>query len=166
MNQVFLLFGSNIEPRLSYLQEAEQKVSVAVGKILQSSSVYESEPWGFQASQSFLNRVAIVETVLSAQEVLKKVLAIETEMGRKRLNKGFSSRQIDIDILYFNEMRIEETTLTVPHPGIPDRRFVLAPLAEIAANFIHPALKVSNADLLKQCMDESGVWIYEVQKED
>lgn len=165
MNKAILLFGSNIEPRLSFLQNAELAVSDSVGNILQLSSIYESEPWGFQSSQSFLNRVAVVETELSAQNVLKEVLAIENKLGRQRLNEGYSSRQIDIDILYFNEMKIEETDLIVPHPGIPKRRFVLMPLVEVLENFIHPVLRISNADLLKQCTDELKVWIYKGKSE-
>lgn len=164
MNKVVLLFGSNIEPRLSFLEEAIQKVSISIGKIFQLSLVYESESWGFQSSQSFLNRVAIVETDLSAQQVLKRVLAIESELGRQRLNEGYSSRQIDIDILYFDEIIIEEPDLIVPHPGIPNRRFVLVPLVEIAENFIHPVLKMSNAELLQKCSDKLKVWIYKAQK--
>ena len=164
MSKVILLFGSNIEPRLSFLQNAEKEVAATIGKILQLSLVYESEPWGFQASQSFLNRVAIVETDLSAQKVLKRVLAIESELGRQRLNEGYSSRKIDIDILYFDEMKIEEPDLIIPHPGIPDRRFVLVPLVEIADSYVHPVLKISNADLLKQCSDRLKVWVYKAQK--
>ncbi len=164
MNKVILLFGGNIEPRLSFLHKAEFEVSNSIGRVLQLSSVYESEPWGFEANQNFLNRVAIVETDLSAQEVLKRVLAIESKLGRQRLNDGYASRQIDIDVLFFDEMKIEVPGLIVPHPGIPDRRFVLVPLVEVAENFIHPVLKLSNSDLLKQCTDESKVWIYKAQK--
>ena len=154
------MLGSNIEPRLSFLQKAENALGVSLGKIFQMSLVYESEPWGFQASQTFLNRVAIVETDLSARVVLKAVLSIENEMGRERLNTGYASRQIDIDILYFNKMKIEEPGLIVPHPGIPDRRFVLLPLVEVAEDFIHPVLKRTNKELLSACKDELKVWVY------
>ena len=148
---------------MSFLQEAEQKVSVSVGKIIQSSLVYESEPWGFETSQSFLNKVVIIETDLSARTVLQKVLAIEKELGRKRLNEGYASRQIDIDILYFNEISIDEPDLVIPHPGIAKRRFVLVPLAEVANSYIHPVLKMTHTDLLKQCADELKVWVYKMK---
>jgi 2-amino-4-hydroxy-6-hydroxymethyldihydropteridine diphosphokinase len=91
------------------------------------------------------------------------VLSIETELGRQRLNEGYASRQIDIDILYFNKMQITTPELSVPHPGIPDRRFVLLPLVEIAAGFVHPVLKQTQADLLKQCTDELKVWVFNPQ---
>jgi len=165
LNKVFLLFGSNIEPRLSFLQKAERGVADLIGKICQLSSVYESDPWGFQADQRFLNRVVIVETDLSPQEVLKRVLSIESKIGRKRHKNGYSSRQIDIDILYFNEANIEEPGLIIPHPGIPVRRFTLVPLVEIAENFIHPVLKQSHAELLNLCSDNLKVRIYRKQKE-
>jgi 2-amino-4-hydroxy-6-hydroxymethyldihydropteridine diphosphokinase len=163
LNKVILLFGSNIEPRLSFLQQAEQKVAASVGRVLQLSRVYESEPWGFQASRAFLNRAAILETDLTVHQVLKQVLSIETELGRQRLNEGYASRQIDIDILYFNKMQITIPELSVPHPGIPDRLFVLLPLVEIAAGFVHPVLKQTQADLLKQCTDELKVWVFNPQ---
>jgi 2-amino-4-hydroxy-6-hydroxymethyldihydropteridine diphosphokinase len=145
-----------------FLQKAEQKVADTIGRIRKLSLVYESEPWGFQAKQYFLNRVALVETELSAKEVLKKILSIETEMGRQRLSNGYSSRQIDIDILYFNEMIIEQPDLIVPHPGIPGRRFVLLPLVEVAGQFIHPVFGQSNAALLEKCSDKLKVWVYQV----
>lgn len=124
--------------------------------------VYESDPWGFEANQRFLNRVVILETDLSAQPLLSRVLAIEKELGRERLVKGYSSRKIDIDILYYSELQIAEPDLVIPHPGIPDRRFVLVPLTEVAGSFVHPVLKKSNASLLEQCGDKSNVRIYEV----
>ena len=140
-------------------------VADLIGEIRRHSSVYESEPWGFKADQSFLNRIAIVETDLLPQEILQRVLSIENEMGRQRLKNGYSSRQIDIDILYFNRVSVDEPGLVVPHPGIPDRRFVLVPLVEIAENFTHPILRQSHVDLLKQCRDDSKVWIFREQKE-
>jgi len=157
------LLGSNIDPRLLFLQEAEHKIAERLGKILQLSRVYESEPWGFEASQSFLNRALIIETKLTPQQVLNGALQIEQELGRERLNEGYASRQIDIDILYFNEMIIDEPDLLIPHPGIPDRRFVLLPLVEIAADFVHPVLKQAQTDLLKSCPDESRVWLFKPQ---
>ncbi|MCF6341907.1 MAG: 2-amino-4-hydroxy-6-hydroxymethyldihydropteridine diphosphokinase [Bacteroidales bacterium] len=164
MNKVYLLFGSNIEPRLSFLQKAEHKVAGLVGNILNSSLVYESEPWGFRAAQRFLNQVLLVETGLSAREVLKRVLSIENEMGRQRTTQGYSSRQIDIDILYFKRECIHEPGLIVPHPGIADRRFVLLPLVELEAGFVHPVLMQSNDDLLKRCGDELRVCPFDEQK--
>lgn len=163
MNTVFLLFGSNIKPRLEFLNAAEYAVSESIGRIIRLSSIYESEPWGFEAEQSFLNRIVIVETKLSPEEVLEGILSIESQMGRKRKSSTYSSRQIDIDILYFDKLIIEEEDLVIPHPGIAHRRFVLVPLAEIAPNLIHPVFKQNSVDLLNNCSDGSKLWPYEIE---
>lgn len=163
MNTVYLLFGSNIIPRLDYLCRAERAVNNSIGNIIRMSSIYESEPWGFHADQSFLNRIVVVETKLSPAEVLKNILSIENQMGRKRKFSSYSSRQIDIDILYFDKQIIQEEDLIIPHPGIAQRRFVLVPLAEIAPNLTHPVLKRNNLELLEACTDELRVWTYELK---
>lgn len=163
MNTVFLLFGSNIEPRLDYLKIAERSVADAIGQIIRLSSIYESEPWGFQAEQSFLNQIVVVETEFSPAEVLEGILSIEIQLGRKREGSTYISRQIDIDILYFDDQIIHEKDLVIPHPGIPDRRFVLLPLVEIAPNLLHPVLKQNSTDLLNVCADESKVWSYKMK---
>jgi len=162
LTEVFLLFGSNIEPRLSYLNRAATEVSDLIGDIIQLSSVYESEAWGFQTSDAFLNQVALVKTDLTARELLNKILKIEEQMGRKRNHSGYSSRQIDIDILYFGDQSILEPGLIVPHPKIQERRFVLLPLVEIAESLNHPVFKQTNAHLLAHCTDALKVWKYKM----
>jgi len=162
LTKVFLLFGSNIEPRVAYLKKASTEVSDSIGKIVQLSSVYESEAWGFQTNDAFLNQVVLVESNLSARKVLDKILIIEERMGRKRINNTYSSREIDIDILYFGDQSIIEEGLIVPHPKIQDRRFVLVPLVEIAASLNHPVLNQTNTDLLEHCNDSLKVWKYKV----
>ena len=162
LTKVFLLFGSNIEPRFTYLAKAATEVSNSIGKIVQLSSVYESEAWGFQTNDAFLNQVVLVETNLSARKVLDKILMIEDKMGRTRSNNGYSSREIDIDILYFGEQIIFEEGLVVPHPKIQERRFVLFPLVEIAASLNHPVLNQTNSELLEHCNDGLKVWKFKV----
>lgn len=159
-NKIFLLLGSNIEPRIKYLEEAEQKISDIIGHIVQRSEIYESEALGFSADQTFFNRVLLLSSRLSAVDVLKRIYLIEQELGRKRLSTGYSSRTIDIDILYFNNDIISTEKLIVPHPRLHERRFTLSPLTEIAPNFVHPVLKLDNNKLLQICSDDSIVSIF------
>lgn len=157
-NTAFILLGGNIHPRMTYLKKAENEISTLVGNIISKSSVYETEAWGFETENNFYNEVLEVETSLSPNKLLNELLGIEKSLGRKR-NKGggYVSRTLDADILYYNDDIIEETELIIPHPRLHLRKFVLEPLCEIAANFIHPKLKVSNNLLLKKCDDKSMV---------
>lgn len=162
--RVFLLTGSNIEPRLGYLEQAEIEISRLIGNIVKCSQVYESEPWGFDEKSAFLNKVLIVETDLSADEVLKEILSIEETNGRVRKRNGYSSRTLDIDILFYGKSIIENDDLVVPHPRLHQRRFTLSPLVEIAPDFQHPVFNKSCKELLNQVNDNSKVWIYQPQK--
>ncbi len=157
-NTAFILLGGNINPRMTYLKKAENEISTLVGDIVSKSSVYETEAWGFEAENNFYNEVLEVETSLSPNKLLNELLGIEKSLGRKRnRGGGYVSRTLDADILYYNDDIIEETELIIPHPRLHLRKFVLEPLCEIAANFIHPKLKVSNNLLLKKCDDKSMV---------
>ena len=153
----YLLAGSNIEPRVLSLVQAADLIGQLIGPIVDRSSVFESPPWGFEAQTLFLNQVLKVTTQLRAPDVLGGILEIERMMGRERAGTGYSSRAIDIDILYFGEEIIHTDNLVIPHPRLQERRFALAPLAEIAADFVHPILKMSNLDLLRSCPDPSAV---------
>ncbi|NOX86010.1 MAG: 2-amino-4-hydroxy-6-hydroxymethyldihydropteridine diphosphokinase [Chlorobi bacterium] len=159
--RVFLLTGSNIEPRISYLQEAEKMIGKQIGIILQRTEIYESEPWGFQAENNFLNLILEVETFLTPKEVLDKLLMIEKRLGRLRKGTSYSSRTIDIDILYFGNETIKEKALQIPHPRLHLRRFTLLPLVEIAPEFEHPVLKKTNRELLDRLTDDLEVWKYQ-----
>jgi 2-amino-4-hydroxy-6-hydroxymethyldihydropteridine diphosphokinase len=158
---VYLLSGSNIEPRLSFLQKATELLENQVGIIKKKSSIYESEPWGFKADISFLNQVILITTVLSADELLNNILHIEHKLNRKREGSGYTSRTIDIDILYYGNSIVKDTTLTIPHASLHKRIFTLIPLAEIAGDFLHPVLKLSNRELLARSEDKGKVWRYE-----
>jgi 2-amino-4-hydroxy-6-hydroxymethyldihydropteridine diphosphokinase len=160
VNKAYLLLGSNIEPRTEYIEKAEMNIIRAVGKIIRKSEVYESGPWGFEAETLFLNRVLEVSTNLSPEMVLQNILAIEQEMGRERSPGTYTSRNIDIDILYFNNQVVENKFLSIPHPRLHQRRFTLLPLSEIAPGYIHPVLKMSNNELLDKCEDRSTVLKY------
>lgn len=160
LKEVYLLTGSNIEPRIHFLQEAMKEINSRIGKIYRSSSIYESEAWGFESDISFLNQVLVIRSKLSVNEILDEILRIEHELGRKRIKGKYTSRSIDIDILYFGSEIIKTNELTVPHARLHERIFTLMPLEEIAEDFIHPVLKMTNKELLEKSQDKNKVWIY------
>lgn len=135
------------------LQRGERYIENKVGNIISSSSIYETEAWGKQDQEAFLNKVILVETVLKPKEVLETILHIEKLMGRNREGQKWHERIIDIDILFFNDEVINEKDLTIPHPYLHERRFTLVPLAEIADNYIHPVFRKSINTLLSECSD-------------
>jgi 2-amino-4-hydroxy-6-hydroxymethyldihydropteridine diphosphokinase len=161
MSITFLSLGTNLGNKESNLDHAIEKIEEYIGRILMYSSIYETEPWGFQAKNEFLNMVLKVETDLIPSELLEKVLNIESLLGRVRANKhytsAYSSRVIDIDILMYDNIIINEPDLKIPHPLMHERKFVLVPLCEIAPDMIHPVLKKSFSSLLEICLDTGEV---------
>ncbi|WP_337043158.1 2-amino-4-hydroxy-6-hydroxymethyldihydropteridine diphosphokinase [Emticicia sp. 17c] len=156
INQVYLGLGSNMGDRQANLALAREGIARELGPVVALSGIYETAAWGLTSQDDFLNQVLAVDTPLGATEVLAKVLAIEQSMGRVRKVK-WGARIIDIDILYYNHELITLEGLTVPHPFLQERRFVLVPLAEIAPAFVHPKLHQTNAELLANCPDTSEV---------
>ena len=156
MKGKYLILGSNIGDPISNIETAVNKIRTNVGEVVRASSIYLTEPWGKKDQATFYNQVIEIKTDLNAFETLNKILAIEESMGRVRTKK-WAERIIDIDILYYNDQDIRKKNLTIPHPGIPDRKFVLIPLCELIPDGIHPVLNVSNTDLLKACKDNLGV---------
>ncbi len=160
MQQVFLLLGSNQGNRLQLLSQAVELLQCHDIDIVIKSSVYESGPWGFSAGQHFLNQVLQIKTALPPQELLQKTQAVEEKLGRLRTaSLGYTSRTMDVDILFYGNEIISTPALTVPHPRLHLRRFTLMPLAEIAPGFVHPVLKKTMRELLEECGDESSVVI-------
>ena len=156
MNSVYLLLGSNIGDSEQMLAAARMRIEKAIGNIKKNSSIYRTAAWGKEDQADFLNQVIIVESKLSAEKILHRIFFIEKEMGRIRTVKN-AARVIDIDILFFNDEVVNTETLQVPHPQIQNRKFVLVPLAQIAADLIHPILKKSIKDLLHICTDPLDV---------
>jgi 2-amino-4-hydroxy-6-hydroxymethyldihydropteridine diphosphokinase len=157
MNKVYLGLGTNLGDRKRNLREAIDRIEEQIGKILNTSSIYETAPWGFEAETDFLNMVIRVESIHSPHELLKRIFAIESSLGRERSQDRYSSRVIDIDILIYNDLVIDEKGLKIPHRLMHERRFVLAPLCEIAPELIHPMLKKSITVLLAECRDRTKI---------
>jgi 2-amino-4-hydroxy-6-hydroxymethyldihydropteridine diphosphokinase len=150
---IFIGLGSNLGDRKRYLQNAIDLLQV---KVLQNSSVYETEPVGYLDQSWFLNLVIQIETEIPPEELLLRCQQVEERLGRKReIPKG--PRTIDLDILFFHQAVINAPDLILPHPAIQERRFVLEPLNEIASEFIHPVLDKTVSQLLHDCPDESVV---------
>jgi 2-amino-4-hydroxy-6-hydroxymethyldihydropteridine diphosphokinase len=155
----FILLGSNMGNREEFLNEAIAMIELRCGKLVLQSSLYESEPWGFETEHLFLNQAIEIESELGPHDLLKELLAIEAELGRKRKENhiGYESRPIDLDIIYYDDLINDDEDLILPHPRLHQRRFVLTPLCEIAPDFVHPVFKVSNKVLLERCEDCLGV---------
>lgn len=156
MNEAYLLTGGNVGNRLAYLSKTKEEIEKRCGRILKESSVYETAAWGKEDQEAFLNQVLKIETNLDPEELLKTILQIEEYLGRKRELK-YGPRTIDIDILFFNEAVINQHSLKIPHPQMQNRRFVLAPLNEIASDKLHPSLHKTIAQLLAECPDPLAV---------
>ncbi len=145
-NLVYISLGSNVGDRSANLRGTTERLG-EVGLVKAKSGFYETEPVELRDQPWFLNSVVALDTNLTPVELLKKVLAIEHEMGRIRTrDKG--PRSIDIDILLFGDQLIEERGLKIPHPAMHQRRFVLEPLAEIAPEVVHPQLRKTARELL------------------
>ncbi|MGZ3881461.1 MAG: 2-amino-4-hydroxy-6-hydroxymethyldihydropteridine diphosphokinase [Flavisolibacter sp.] len=156
MNEVYLLTGGNMGDRRQHLLQAKTEIKNRCGNLLEESSVYETAAWGNEEQEPFLNQVLKIETEKTPQELLRSVLQIEEDLGRKRALK-YGPRTIDIDILFFNDQIVEQPGLSIPHPQIQKRRFVLVPLNEIAAHKVHPVLNKTMAQLLSECPDPLAV---------
>jgi len=157
MNNVYLLIGGNMGERMANLAAARNRINIDCGRITAISSIYETEAWGYKEQPAFLNQALAIETSLEAEKLMEEILKIEMALGRKR-EIPLGPRIIDIDIIYFNDEIINSSNLTIPHPSMADRKFVLMPLTEIAPAYIHPILLKTNEVLLKECGDSSVVY--------
>ena len=163
METCYILFGSNmtlrqgsgISDKNGIFAQACLYINNRCGRVVQVSASYESEPWGFETKEWFLNRVIVIETEMNPEDLLKELLEIERELGRERHPEieGYTSRTADLDILYYGNKIILTDTLTVPHPRLHRRRFALLPLCEVAPNLVHPVLGLTQSELLARCSD-------------
>jgi 2-amino-4-hydroxy-6-hydroxymethyldihydropteridine diphosphokinase len=148
MPTVYLGLGANLGDRERNLDAALKRIAGFVN-ISKLSSIYETEPWGVSEQPWFLNRVCEGTTSLSPVDLLRRVKKIETEMGRAE-GIRFGPRPIDIDILIYDHLVTLSPALTIPHPRLHERAFVLVPLAEIAPDLVHPRLHVTVRELLSR----------------
>ena len=161
MNKVALLIGGNQGNRLQLIHQATELIRQRIGSVVALSAIYETEPWGdFEDFPlAFLNQAMLVETTLSAHEVLYETQKIEAVLGRMRSNgrdclsnkvRTYHSRTMDIDLIFWNDEVIDSPDLTIPHPRAHLRRFVLEPLSEIMPDYCHPILQKKVCELLKE----------------
>lgn len=151
-----LSLGSNVGDRLNYLTLSKTAIRNYIGSIQFSSNIYETEPWGIDNQDSYLNQVVAVQTDRTPNDLLDNIHLIERELGRIR-RVHYGPRTIDIDILYYGERIIDIENLKIPHPHIQKRRFILVPLSEILPQMQHPLLKKTNQELLDVVKDEGKV---------
>ena len=151
MALVYLGLGSNLGQKEEFLRRAMEEIEKQIGLITARSAFYISEPWGFDSPNSFINACVAVNTPLSPQECIHLISEIERGLGRiKTKSEGYKDRRIDIDILFYDQLVIQEENLTIPHPMLHQRSFVLNPLSAIAPDLLHPVFNKTVESLLKE----------------
>lgn len=156
MQNAYLLIGSNLGNKAEQLSTAVHYIQQECGQIVKQSAFYETAPWGFTDQPSFINQAIWIKTSLNPEELMQTLLNIEAKMGRIRTLK-LGPRIIDLDILQIDQTIMETPILHIPHPAMTERRFVLAPLAEIAPELLHPVIRKTATELLQACTDDSDV---------
>ncbi|MBO4740879.1 MAG: 2-amino-4-hydroxy-6-hydroxymethyldihydropteridine diphosphokinase [Bacteroidales bacterium] len=152
-----LLIGGNMGDSIELCKQATGLINKYLGNITSLSAFYCSEAWGFEAEQSFVNQAIIISAGLQPTELLDKALKIESMLGRTRGGEGYSPRTMDIDIIFYGNEIIDTPQLTIPHPRMHLRNFVLVPLCEIMPEFVHPVLGKTIEQLLRECPDNGEV---------
>ncbi len=151
-HRIYLLLGSNLGARQKTMESALRRIEERLGPVKAVSSYYHSKPWGPVEQPDFLNRVLLVETAALPEEVLRITQEIEAAAGPPKERK-WGPRHLDIDILFYDDLRWHSEALKIPHPELHKRNFTLRPLAEIAPDLVHPVLKQSMSELLKRSPD-------------
>lgn len=160
MNQIFtsyLSLGSNLGDKLENLQDAVNAIDLNIGKVSQISNIYETPSWGFKGD-TFYNLCLKTETTFQPNELLNKVLELEKTLGRKRKNiQEYQNRNIDIDIILYENTKVNNPDLVIPHPRSLERKFVLIPLADIYEEEPHPLNNFSLLENIAHCNDTSSI---------
>ena len=157
--------GSNLGDRLAQLRMAKELISKRIGPITAESSVYETQPWGYEDQPWFLNQVIIITSSKEPREVLRIAKSIEVEGGREK-NELWQARHIDIDILLVGDKIIQENNLVIPHPQFHLRNFVLVPFLEISGQEVHPVLQKTIEELYLGSTDTGEVYIFNADEQD
>ena len=165
MNVAFLCLGGNIGNRTENIDTGKKAIVELCGEITLQSAIYETDAWGSNSENKYLNQVIKINTKLNATQLLKTLLKIEKKLGRKRDENKNSDRTIDLDILFFNDEIIKTKELNIPHPRLHQRNFVLQPLSEIAGNLVHPIFKKTIFSLQKNNKDSLEVIKYNPTKQ-
>ena len=162
MAKVYLSIGSNIENRVAYIEQAISFLGLCEEiDVVQSSALYETEPWGVKNQNWFLNVAVEISTTLSAQDLLDKCNQVEAKLGRSRQNEArWGARTVDIDIIFYEDEIIKTEVLTIPHERMHKRAFVLVPMLEIASDFVHPVLKKTIQELYDTLEDVEDVFLF------
>lgn len=162
----YLGLGSNLGDRVGFVQQATSLLSGDENiKLVSTSSFYETEPWHFDTNNWFVNAVIVISTSYHPEELLKVCQRVEAQLGRKRADEsGYNDRTIDIDILFYDDKIIDEhengIDLTIPHPHVHERAFVLVPLLEVAPAYVHPVLNKTISDIYDDIDDPEAVVLY------
>lgn len=158
MSIAYLGLGTNLGDKVLNLDKAIQHIALEVGVLLGVSSFYRTEPWGFDSENDFLNAVVMIETDLTPLDLLAKTQKIEKKIGRlKKTKNGYSDRLIDIDILLYDNQKINLPQLTIPHKLLHKRDFVLIPMAELAPELIHPVLGKTMKELSEEIVNTTTI---------
>lgn len=153
MPTAYILLGGNLGDRQKMMGAVFGQIQTFIGAVLDRSSVYETEPWGFHDQPYFLNQVLMVATELMPESLLDRIQEIETQLGRVRNGASHGARLIDIDILFYDQLVFCTNRLTIPHPRMHLRSFALTPMMELAPDFIHPVFQVPIRDLYLRIQD-------------
>ena len=153
MSKVYFSIGSNKGNRSGLINEAIDKIDIAIGRVELKSNIYETKSWGFN-SNNFYNICLLIESSISPDLILNKILIIEKEMGRLKTGDQYNDRCVDIDILFVDDIIVNSKNLIIPHPRIQLRKFVLTPMLDLAPDLIHPILNKSIRQLELECDEE------------
>ena len=157
VHQLFLSMGGNLGNKSKIFDSTKRHIEAQIGQLAKISSIYESDSWGFHSRSLFWNQVVLVETRLSPENILTEIRIIEDHFGRRREPGKYRSRKMDLDILFYDDLIFNSEELTIPHPFIAQRNFVLEPLYEIAPEYFHPVLKEKISQIRLNCKDSLKV---------
>ena len=156
LQQAYISLGGNLGNTAEIFEQALQVIERLAGDISKKSSLYQTAAWGNTQQPDFLNQVILIQTTLSPNKLLDTLLTIELKFGRER-KEHWGPRTLDLDLLFFDDFILNKDQLILPHPRIPERKFILIPLQEIAADWLHPVEQKTIQQLVIECKDDSEV---------